>query len=198
MLSVSYFCLYSYYQTHQKMNAIRYATRLLLFICVIAQPIIAHAQAVSAMPATTEEIATPSIIINVGPKGSYQPSLKSVVKQELVYDTVDNIPQAKGGNGAITAFFRSNIAKIKNNKGESPLAGISNKDLAGTILLQVTIDKNGQLINPKIVSSPNPKLSDVTLQLLSLLGKDPLNKWSPATRGGKAVNAHYNIAVKLM
>jgi hypothetical protein len=155
-------------------------------------------QTVDIMPATVEEMATPVVMLSLGPAGSYQPVLKSVVKKELVYNTVDVTPKAKGGSAAVNNFFKDNLKTLKNGKGEPALTGIDKKMLMQPIIIQVTIDKTGKLINPKVLNSPDPKLSEIALQLLSMFGKDKLNDWSPAKRSGEVVHSHYNIAVTLI
>jgi hypothetical protein len=165
---------------------------LAFFTSASAQP------PVDNSPASVEEIATPVIMLTLGPDGSYQPVLKSVITKELVYNTVDVTPKAKAGGASVINFFKDNLKTLKNDKGEPVLTGLDRKVLTQLVIVQVTIDKSGKLINPRVVSSPDPKLNEVALRLLTLFGKDKLNDWSPAQRGGKVVHSHYNISIPLI
>ncbi len=87
---------------------------------------------------------------------------------------VDQLPEFPGGNPALLKFISTNA--------KWPALAMDKSVAATKILVQFTIDKNGNVKNPKILKGINAECDKEALRLVALMPK-----WKPATSGGKNI-----------
>lgn len=98
-----------------------------------------------------------------------------------VYDVVEVMPSYPGGTVALMQFLAQNI--------KYPKDAIA-KGIQGRVIIQFTVDKEGNVINPKVSRSVYPSLDKEALRVVRKMGK-----WTPGELNGKKVNVKYNIPV---
>jgi TonB family protein len=82
-------------------------------------------------------------------------------------------PQFPGGTYALNTFIRNNIQypEIAKNNG-----------IQGTVYVSFTVEKNGEVTNPRIVRGVSPELDQEAMRMVK-----KMPKWKPGTMNGNAV-----------
>jgi len=101
----------------------------------------------------------------------------------------DTTKQYLAGQAELTGYFAQNLRlrEQETEKNDADKSGNTN-----TIKVELTIDKTGKAINPKIIT-PIDKENEKAI--IDLINKMPL--WKPVTKDGKAVDTKYTIPVKV-
>lgn len=97
---------------------------------------------------------------------------------KAAYDKVDQMPQAPYD---ISQFLAKTIHYPEKAK---------KKHLEGRVVLKFIVDKNGNVVDPKVLRSPDQLLSDEALRAVSLMPK-----WQPGEKEGKKVNVYFTLPV---
>lgn len=102
-------------------------------------------------------------------------------KGEEVFFIVEHMPEFPGGDIALRKFIAENVKYPEEAK---------EKGLSGKVFVQFVIDKNGDVVSPKIVRSVDPILDNEAIRVIQ-----SLPKWTPGSQRGNAVNVSYTYPV---
>ena len=98
-----------------------------------------------------------------------------------IYQVVEKMPEYPGGMQECMKFLGKNINYPEDCKKEG---------IAGRVIIQFVIDKEGNIQDPKVVRSVHPSLDAEALRVIKAMPK-----WKPGTQKGEAVNVKYTIPV---
>ena len=87
------------------------------------------------------------------------------------------MPEFPGGMPALMKFIRKNLRHDKAEKKER-------------VIIQIVVDKKGNVTNPVVLRSTNPALDEEALRIVSLMPK-----WKPGRQSGKPEKVRYAIPV---
>ena len=128
---------------------------------------------------------TDTVVIN-----DPQPQLPEALLQErssdmpadtTVFNVVEQMPEYPGGTKALMNFLAYNI--------RYPKDAAKNK-VQGRVVVQFVIDKEGNVIDPKITRSVDPELDREALRIVKAMPK-----WIPGVQRGKKVMVKYTIPI---
>lgn len=100
---------------------------------------------------------------------------------ESTFEVVEHAPEFPGGMQAMMQY----IAKNLKYPAEAQKAGVQ-----GRITVQMIIDKEGKVTEPKVVNSAHPLLEAEAIRLIS-----SMPKWKPGTQKGKPVNVKFSVPI---
>ena len=119
----------------------------------------------------------------------YIPVQEESIKENTVYEVVEEMPEFPGGGlPKLMEFIQQNV--------RYPQSALQSR-LEGRVIVQVVIDKDGSVIQPKILRSINPVLSidnafcEEALRIVSIMPK-----WKPGKQRGVAVRTQFTLPVK--
>jgi len=101
--------------------------------------------------------------------------------KELPYTPFEMLPQFPGGVEELSKIIVHHLEYPKGCTAE------------GRVILGFVIDKDGTMINPKVVQSANPILSDAALKLFKAIAS--IYKWQPGMQDGRPVQVFYTIPI---
>lgn len=99
-----------------------------------------------------------------------------------VYQVVDEIPQFPGGNDALMNFMGQNT--------KYPAEAVA-KGTQGRVLVQFTIDKEGNLKDIHVLRSVDPLLDAEAVRMVS-----SMPQWTPGKHKGQPVNVQFTVPVQ--
>lgn len=102
-------------------------------------------------------------------------------EEDPVFEVVENMPEFPGGMGGLMQYLSKNIKYPV----EAQKAGIQ-----GRVTMQVIIDKNGNVINPKVTQPVDPLLDTEAIRVTA-----SMPKWKPGTQRGMPVNVKYTFPI---
>ena len=97
--------------------------------------------------------------------------------EQMVYQVAEEMPEFPGGMPALMEFIRKNLRHDKAEKKER-------------VILQIVVDKEGNVTNPVVLRSVNPILDEEALRMVSLMPK-----WKPGRQAGKNRNVKFVFPV---
>lgn len=100
---------------------------------------------------------------------------------EKVFNVVEKMPEFPGGMPALMKFLSENI--------KYPEAAKQN-NIQGKVICQFIVDKNGNVVNPKILKSVNADLDSEAIRVINLMPA-----WTPGEQKGTKVNCKYSIPI---
>ncbi|MGN0281546.1 MAG: TonB family protein [Prevotella sp.] len=109
-------------------------------------------------------------------------SLQPKGKDEKVYDVVDEMPSYPGGMEAMFKFLQMNVCY--------PEVAQKN-EIEGRVVVNFVIDKEGNVMEPKIVNSVSPDLDNEALRVVTAMPK-----WKPGMLKGKPVAVQFTIPIE--
>lgn len=98
-----------------------------------------------------------------------------------VYAIVETAPEYPGGQEGMFRYLAKNL--------KYPTEAIS-KGITGRVLLQLTINKNGNIADVKVIKSAHPLLDAEAIRCVR-----GMDKWKPGTLNGEPVDSTYPIPV---
>ncbi|MCX6220575.1 MAG: M56 family metallopeptidase [Bacteroidia bacterium] len=101
--------------------------------------------------------------------------------KDQVFTIVDQMPEFPGGEPALKTYIGKNIKY----PDDAVKTGIQ-----GKVFVNFVIDKDGNIVNPKIVRSINPSLDKEALRVIGTLPK-----WTPGKHKGKKVDVSYTVPI---
>lgn len=104
--------------------------------------------------------------------------------KEEVFMVVEKMPKFPGGNKAIMEFLASNI--------KYPVEAQEN-GIQGRVYVNFVIDKEGNVIAPKITRGVDPRLDIEALRVVK-----SMPQWEPGTQRGKQVNISYTLPINFL
>ena len=102
-------------------------------------------------------------------------------EEDPVFEVVENMPEFPGGMGGLMQYLSKNIKYPV----EAQKAGIQ-----GRVIMQVIIDKNGNVTNPKVTQPVDPLLDTEAIRVTA-----SMPKWKPGTQRGMPVNVKYTFPI---
>lgn len=108
-------------------------------------------------------------------------SKQAPAEEDLVFEVVENMPEFAGGMGGLMQYLSKNIKYPV----EAQKAGIQ-----GRVIMQVIIDKNGNVTNPKVTQPVDPLLDTEAIRVTA-----SMPKWKPGTQRGMPVNVKYTFPI---
>ena len=108
-------------------------------------------------------------------------SKQAPAEEEPVFEVVENMPEFAGGMGGLMQYLSKNIKYPV----EAQKAGIQ-----GRVIMQVIIDKNGNVTNPKVTQPVDPLLDTEAIRVTA-----SMPKWKPGTQRGMPVNVKYTFPI---
>ena len=106
-------------------------------------------------------------------------SKQAPAEEDPVFEVVENMPEFAGGMGGLMQYLSKNIKYPV----EAQKAGIQ-----GRVIMQVIIDKNGNVTNPKVTQPVDPLLDTEAIRVTA-----SMPKWKPGTQRGMPVNVKYTF-----
>ncbi|MDC7177369.1 TonB family protein [Bacteroides cellulosilyticus] len=108
-------------------------------------------------------------------------SKQAPAEEDPVFEVVENMPEFVGGMGGLMQYLSKNIKYPV----EAQKAGIQ-----GRVIMQVIIDKNGNVTNPKVTQPVDPLLDTEAIRVTA-----SMPKWKPGTQRGMPVNVKYTFPI---
>ena len=108
-------------------------------------------------------------------------SKQAPAEEDPVFEVVENMPEFAGGMGGLMQYLSKNIKYPV----EAQKAGIQ-----GRVIMQVIIDKNGNVTNPKVTQPVDPLLDTEAIRVTA-----SMSKWKPGTQRGMPVNVKYTFPI---
>ncbi|WP_288613706.1 M56 family metallopeptidase [uncultured Bacteroides sp.] len=108
-------------------------------------------------------------------------SKQAPAEEYPVFEVVENMPEFAGGMGGLMQYLSKNIKYPV----EAQKAGIQ-----GRVIMQVIIDKNGNVTNPKVTQPVDPLLDTEAIRVTA-----SMPKWKPGTQRGMPVNVKYTFPI---
>ena len=135
---------------------------------------------------TSHQVSSRDKPIPVGPARSSD--YKAPSGEDDIFDVVQNMPEFPGGMPGLMEFIRQNI--------RYPQAARQSR-LEGRIIVQVVIDKDGSVIQPRIFRSVNPVLSaDAALCEEALRIVSIMPKWKPGNQHGVNLKVRFTFPIR--
>ncbi|MCD8318098.1 MAG: energy transducer TonB [Paraprevotella sp.] len=103
------------------------------------------------------------------------------VDENQIYDVVEENPKFPGGEEACMKWLADNI--------KYPPICVE-QGIQGRVYVQFVVNKDGSIVDIKIVRSPDPYLSKEAERVLKLMPK-----WSPGRQRGKPVRVKFSLPV---
>jgi TonB family protein len=100
---------------------------------------------------------------------------------EKVYDKVEKMPQYPGGHDKLMKFLRIPL----------PASALMGHGVPGRVIIQFVVEKDGTVMNPKVVRSVDPYLDRDALKLF-----DRMPRWTPGEQGGQKVRVEMAVPVR--
>lgn len=94
---------------------------------------------------------------------------------------VEEMPEYPGGTQALLEYLRSNINYPKNC--------MENK-IQGRVLVTFVVNKDGRIVEPKVVKSVDPELDAEALRVIN-----GMPAWTPGKQKGETVRVQYTVPV---
>ena len=135
---------------------------------------------------TSQQASTRERPIPIGPANDS--GNEFLPDEEDVFDVVQHMPEFPGGMPKLMEFIRQNIQYPETAKRSK---------LEGTIVMQVVIDKDGTVTQPRILRSVNPVLSadaalcEEALRIVSIMPKS-----KPGNQHGVNLKVRYAFPIK--
>ena len=108
-------------------------------------------------------------------------SKQAPAEEDPVFEVVENMPEFAGGMGGLMQYLSKNIKYPV----EAQKAGTQ-----GRVMIQVIIDKNGNITNPKVIQPVDPLLDTEAIRVTA-----SMPKWKPGTQRGMPVNVKYTFPI---
>ena len=165
--------------------------KYLLMVPVIGVALVAcNLDKKTAEPATAEEqalgdsAAEKPLMVGVtvdGTPAQDEAQAEESVVQGKVFDVVEQMPAFPGGQQELMNFLMKNVKYPKE---------ATDKGIEGRVIVQFVVDKDGSVVEPKVVKSVSPELDQEALRVVK-----KMPKWQPGKQNGEVVRVKYHIPV---
>lgn len=98
-----------------------------------------------------------------------------------IYEVAEDMPQFPGGMSKLLEYISKNM--------QYP-AEAQKQKVQGRVVVQMVVDAEGNITNPRILQGVNPLLDKEALRLMK-----EMPKWTPGKQNGKAVAVKYTLPV---
>lgn len=136
---------------------------------------------IESSESTTEAISGPTAPVS-GPVMSGPPVASMEEGDEgEVFEIVEQNPSFPGGNEALMKWLSKNL--------KYPASAQEN-NIQGRVLVQFVVNKDGSIVDPKVLRSVDPALDKEALRVVSAMPK-----WQPGKQRGKTVRVRFTLPV---
>ncbi|MBQ9363852.1 MAG: energy transducer TonB [Bacteroidaceae bacterium] len=98
-----------------------------------------------------------------------------------VFEIVEQNPMFPGGNEALMKWLNKNL--------KYPASAQEN-NIQGRVMVQFVVNKDGSIVDPKVIKSVDPALDKEALRVVSVMPK-----WQPGKQRGKTVRVRFTLPV---
>lgn len=102
-------------------------------------------------------------------------------EEQTIFEVVEHMPEFPGGMAACLTFLSKNIKY-------PPIA--QENGTQGRVIIQFVVNKDGSIVDPKVVRSVDPYLDKEALRVILTMPK-----WKPGMQRGKPVRVKYTVPV---
>lgn len=102
-------------------------------------------------------------------------------EKETMYDVVEEMPSFVGGTVAMMEYIGKNMKYPKE---------AVDKNIQGRVIVSFVVEKDGSIVEPKVMRSVDPALDAEALRVVS-----SMPKWNPGKQDGKPVRVKYVIPI---
>ena len=103
------------------------------------------------------------------------------VKEDNVFDVVEQMPQFSGGTEALLKYLAENVRYPKEAE---------EKSLQGRVIATFVVEKDGSISRAKVVKSVDPLLDEEALRVVN-----SMPNWTPGRQNGEPVAVKYTIPI---
>ena len=136
---------------------------------------------IESSESTTEAISGPTAPVS-GPVMAGPPAATQEEGDEgEVFEIVEQNPSFPGGNEALMKWLSKNL--------KYPASAQEN-GIQGRVLVQFVVNKDGSIVDPKVLRSVDPALDKEALRVVSTMPK-----WQPGKQRGKTVRVRFTLPV---
>ena len=100
---------------------------------------------------------------------------------EPIYDSVEENPSFPGGDAALRTWLQKNL--------RYPANALAN-GIQGRVLVSFIVNKDGSIVEPKIIRSVDPSLDKEAARIIS-----SMPRWKPGRQRGKPVRVNYSLPI---
>ena len=101
--------------------------------------------------------------------------------KEVVFDTVDQMPEFPGGLDSLMSFLTSTIKYPKE---------AMDKKIEGRVMVKFIVEKDGQVSTPQVLKSVCPAVDEEALRVIRCMPR-----WKPGKQNGKEVRVFFTLPV---
>jgi len=136
---------------------------------------------IESSESTTEAISGPTAPVS-GPVMAGPPAATQEEGDEgEVFEIVEQNPSFPGGNEALMKWLSKNL--------KYPASAQENS-IQGRVMVQFVVNKDGSIVDPKVIRSVDPALDKEALRVVSAMPK-----WQPGKQRGKTVRVRFTLPV---
>lgn len=106
------------------------------------------------------------------------------IDEDQIYQSVDVMPQFPGGDAALLKWMHDTM--------KYPTYAQDN-GIRGTVLVGFVVNKDGSVVEPKIIKGVDKSLDNEALRMISLMPK-----WSPGKQHNKPVRVRYQVPIRFV
>lgn len=130
---------------------------------------------------TTEAITVssahqgPAVIAPMGP------TIEQTGEDDNIFEVVETQPSFPGGMDKLMQWLSKNLRYP---------ASAQESNIQGRVVCQFVVNKDGSIVEPKVIKSVDPALDKEAIRVVS-----SMPKWSPGKQRGKAVRVRFTLPV---
>ena len=102
-------------------------------------------------------------------------------EEQTIFEVVENMPEFPGGQAALMQYLAKNI--------KYPTIAQEN-GTQGRVIVQFVVNKDGSIVDAKVVRSVDPYLDKEALRVINTMPK-----WNPGMQRGKPVRVKFTVPV---
>ncbi|MBQ9666718.1 MAG: energy transducer TonB [Bacteroidaceae bacterium] len=130
---------------------------------------------------THEAVSGPSAPVS-GPVMAGPPApVQEESDEGEIFEVVEQNPSFPGGDKALMAWLTKNL--------KYPASAQEN-NIQGRVLVQFVVNKDGSIVDPKVLRGADPALDKEAMRVVSAMPK-----WTPGKQRGKTVRVRYTLPV---
>ncbi len=135
---------------------------------------------IQSTESTTEAVSGPVAHVS-GPAMGPPAATQEEGDEGEVFEIVEQNPMFPGGNEALMKWLGKNL--------KYPASAQEN-GIQGRVLVQFVVNKDGSIVEPKVLRSVDPALDKEALRVVSAMPK-----WQPGKQRGKTVRVRFTLPV---
>lgn len=135
---------------------------------------------IESTESTTEAVSGPVAHVS-GPAMGPPTATQEEGDEGEVFEIVEQNPMFPGGNEALMKWLSKNL--------KYPASAQEN-GIQGRVLVQFVVNKDGSIVEPKVIRSVDPALDKEAMRVVSAMPK-----WQPGKQRGKTVRVRFTLPV---